>query len=309
MRLEPDLARTLVGIGDAHFSGSTTSPNYRRFANERGKHYQDRVLARGNPAGVLHVGDLTEWGLPEEHSEVAAGWWADWPVPKIICPGNHDINNIAPDPVGDTLPQWEARYGARTQVLDTTYFRAVSCLWTNNYWNGAAYVDQPGAREGLNTAEGYALLRDTINASAKPTALAFHYATQGTVPGTGPPATGATITDAAQTNVKNLIAACPNLQLILNGHTHTEPWNASWWWRWTDSRVYGSDGRGVVCHNLGATTYIPGMPTYNEERGPLCAYYFTFYDGHLETRILDVKNDAWMPRSYGFKRVERYVYT
>lgn len=305
--LEPVYARTLVGIGDTHMY-ALTSPEKKAFATNRAQKFQDRILAMPTPAGVFQIGDLTEMGRPDE-AAVAEPWWEAWdPIPKVICPGNHDINNgVDVDAVEcDDLPDFEARYGDRTQVLDTEFFRVVSCLWTNNYWDGTQFVDQPGPAEGLNTAAGYALIRDLILASEKPTALGFHFTLRGppTVPGpnAGNSYSGA-ITAAAEANVKALIANCPNLQLILTGHTHTPPWYTSPWWL---GKYPGSNGRLVEHFNLSATTY---QGSFGDTRSPVRAYVFTFHEEHFEFRCRDVENDAWVPRWVGFPRVERYEYT
>jgi hypothetical protein len=52
MRLEPKWDRTLLGIGDQHWTAAGVTTSNHLNANERAKKYQSRVLGRGTPAGA-----------------------------------------------------------------------------------------------------------------------------------------------------------------------------------------------------------------------------------------------------------------
>lgn len=294
MRLAPDLSRTLLAIGDVH-QYAVTTPAPKTGANSRAAQVQQRTLAMGDPAGVLQVGDLAEVGTSDE-AGVVGPWWAAWPSPKIVCTGNHDVGGG-----GDTVAGWEARYGDRTQVLDTEHYRVVSCLWSSQ-------ADGTGTlARALNTPDGWAELDSLIAASTKPTALAFHYALRGSVPSTELPAGDYAITAYAQDTVlANLIAANDNLQLVITGHTHTAP-SACVNWGVT-GKPTGTNGRRVHHHNVAATTYV-GALSNATVRSPLNVFYFSFYDDHFEARIRDIEGDLWIPRWFGMPKVERYDYS
>lgn len=307
MKLEPDYSRSFVGIGDVHIY-SSISPEKKFFAPSRAHHLLNRIKEGPHPAAVFQIGDISEFGRPDEHV-IAEDWWADWdPIPKIICVGNHDIDNgVDVDAVvGDTLPQWEARYGSRVQVLESDAFRLVTCLWTQQYFNGTSYVDQPGGRwGGLNAVEGRDYLRDIIDDSPKPTVLGFHYPLANSVPGTtGAEGDNATVTAAGHTNLRYLIDNCPNLQLVLSGHTHTSPWYSHW--NSMTAAVGTVTGRACRYQNLCTTTYHGSL---GDTRGRIIGFFYTFHENHFEARLRDIENDLWVPRSYGLQRVERYPYT
>ena len=291
--LAPDMSRTAVVVGDTHIYAPGTSTGFSDGANERANQFQDRVLALGNPAAVLHIGDLTEDGLAAE-AAVAGPWWNAWPDPKAIVVGNHDIDNAG----GDTLPQWEARYGDRTQLIDTAYFRVVTALWSS--------TGQADPR-GLNTAQGLAELDDLIGDSTKPTALAFHYATRTEYGSSGTGFTGS-ITAAAEDNVQTLIDNHDHLQLFFTGHTHPRLWmgNMGDGFAVRGNKIVGNNGREVIAHNVFATTYLSNL---GNRRSQLVAPFFSFYSDRYELRLRDIKADAWMPRAAGEPLVEEYLYT
>lgn len=281
-KLSPDLSRTLLAIGDTHTlaAGVTVSP--KTGANERAALYQQRVLALGNPAGVAHVGDISEEGRPQEYA-LATPWWAAWPAPKIITPGNHDI-----DAGNGDIAAWEAIFGDRTQVLDTPFFRVVSCLWTATGHGG----------RGLNDAAGLAQVDALIGASGKPTALMFHYAVVGQYDDDGTN----TVTAQAMANIRTLIDAHSNLQLVITGHTHSRLWMCNT----PAGGIVSAGGRAILNQNVAATTYISN---YGNTRSPIPAFMFTFYDDRYEVRIRECKADAWIPRFAGQPRVEVVPYT
>lgn len=291
-RLAPNLDRSLLAVGDVHHYAAST-PGPKVGANSRAAQLQRRTLALGDPAAVLQIGDIVELGMPAEHL-VAEPWWGAWPDPKVICFGNHDVGNGF-----DMAVDWEARYGDRTQVLDTPYFRVVSCGWNSN-------ADGGSLARCLNTADGLAELDALIGATSKPTVLAFHYALRASVPSTESPAFNFAISAGATANLATLIGNNDNLQAVLTGHTHSIPLTCANWG--TTGMPTGTNGRRIQHHNISATTYVGALVNANV-RSQLNAFYFTFYDDHFEARIRDIEGDQWVPRWYGTPKVERYDYT
>jgi 3',5'-cyclic-AMP phosphodiesterase len=296
--LAPDPERTLLAIGDTHWAVPGLTVGIKPMAPWRAESFADRVLSTTAllplPVAVAHIGDITEEGRPEEYA-LATAWWDRFPGEKIACPGNHDIQSA----YGTGLAEWEAAMGQpHMHSIETEHFAVVSVLWGG--WQYGTSTNH--ASDQLNTALGKTQLKAMIDAAApKPCALMFHYPPLNTVTGD----TGKCLTAYGNDRLKELIAECPNLHVVLHGHTHTHPT-----WSWITSLGWGAGiegvpgGRRASSQNLSATTYIGTLDWY----APLVGYYLTFLDDRLEVRIRDIQGRSWIPRYFGRPRVEVWEY-
>ena len=151
----PDMSRTLMFIGDTHV-GDNPANRWTKFADSF-------LWDTARPAGIVHIGDLTDQSDAPSVA-LAKGWWARFPDPKTMTNGDHDLLN------GVTLSQWESDYN--TTEFKTVDFGFVAVI-TTTYGMTAGRRDQIIAAAAAVSPKPVFLcihrpLRDTTTAGMAP---------------------------------------------------------------------------------------------------------------------------------------------
>ena len=256
----PPADRTLLFIGDTHI-GDNPVNRWTKFA--------DAFLADSfKPAGIVHIGDLTDQSDAPSVT-LAKQWWARFPDPKTMMNGDHDLLN------GVTLAQWQSDYGvAEFKTVDFGFVAVI----TTHYAMTATRRDEIIAAAAAVAPKPVYLcihrpLRDTTGAGVAPhdnlsaSAPLYQFAES---------ASEDPLTRAA-------VDASSNIVAVFSGHSHA----------WLDdpgAAITQSMGaRTVPVINTSAITYVGSNKQFFSD--PLV--------GLLVTLLADNKSVQIRYRDYG----------
>jgi len=261
----PPMNRTLMFIGDTHV-GDNPVNRWTKFA--------DAFLAdKYRPAGIVHIGDLTDQSDPPSVTSAKA-WWARFPDPKTMTNGDHDLLN------GVTLAQWQSDYA--TQEFKTVDFGHVAVI-TTHYAITATRRDEIIAAAAAVAPKPVYLcihrpLRDTTTAGTAPhdnlsaSAPLYQFAQS---------ASEDPLTRAAVDGSSNIVA-------VFSGHSHA----------WLDdpgAAITQSMGtRTAPVINTSAITYVGSTKQFFSD--PLIALFITLRADNktVEVRYRDYgQNGVW----------------
>jgi len=261
----PPADRTLMFIGDTHV-GDNPANRWTKFA--------DAFLADAyKPAGIVHIGDLTDQSDAPSVA-LAKAWWARFPNPKTMTNGDHDLLN------GVTLAQWQSDYS--TSEFKTVDFGFVAVI-TTHYAMDATRRD--------------AIIAAAAAVAPKPVYLCIHRplrdtTTAGTAPHDNLSASAPSYTFAQSAAEDPLTRAAvngsSNIVGVFSGHTHA----------WLDdpgAAITQSMGtRTVPVINTSAITYVGGTKQFFSD--PLIGVFITLRADNktLEVRYRDYgANGVW----------------
>lgn len=259
----PDPTRTLMFIGDTHV-GDNPANRWTKFA--------DAFLADTfRPAGIVHIGDLTDQSDAPSVA-LAKQWWARFPDPKCMTIGDHDLLN------GVTRANWESDFATLVaKTVDFGFCAVITCDWAMT----AAIRDDIIARAAAVAPKPVFLcihrpLRDTTTAGTAPhdnlsaSAPLYQFAQS---------ASEDPLTRAA-------VDASTNIVGVFSGHSHA----------WLDdpgAAITQSMGtRTVPVINTSAITYVGSTKQFFSD--PLIAVFITLRsDGRtMEVRYRDYGNNG-----------------
>lgn len=273
----PPADRTIRFIGDTHI-GLNPSHRYTKVLQE----------VQRCPVGVactVHIGDLTENGAAGE-VPVAQAWWANFPTPKTLINGDHDL-------LQSTLPQWETQYGVTEfGTYDLPFVRFIRTTYT---WSQARVDAIQAAAQAVPSTPCIVLshrpLRDTVLAGTAP-----HDGFT-----TGTPYTFA-VGATEDSIMRTMLGATPNIVAIISGHTHS----------WMDAPGFAAlttvGSRQVAAINCSSITYVGGTTEYQAD--PLRCIFLTLKPDNktIEVRYRDYgASGVWL--APGGSRVTTLVTT
>lgn len=289
--------KTIHGIGDVHW-GSVRQERLDAIATDLANGYEDTP-----PAARVQVGDLSQ---AAQQAQLANG--VDWldslpastgdlPLDRawVAIPGNHDrIDNEFDVDVEDAdtydyngTGSWETETGLTDHyAVDLDWVRLLMVGWTAG-----------GAR--LTQTQLDFIASEATAAGSQECWLVIHPPIYNTVTG---PLTGrrrvysssgidgfhvlGVSPDTQSTAIKALIAAHPNIRVVLSGHTHS-PIDAP---GCVTSLTLG--GQPVAHINCSALQWT--FPAENRRREPIRTPYITRTRDGVEVRWRDHRNRSWV---------------
>ncbi|HEY9522454.1 MAG TPA: metallophosphoesterase [Thermopolyspora sp.] len=256
--VHPPAERSLLFIGDTHI-GDNPSNRWTKMA--------DAILADSfTPAGIVHIGDLTDQSDAPSVA-LAKTWWARFPEPKCLTVGDHDQLN------GVTSTDWEDAYG--TTVFKTVDFGFAAVITTYYLWTTTIRDAVIAAAAAIAPKPVFLChhrpLRDTTGAGTAPhdnlsaSAPSYTYAMGSTEDG----------------YVRAAVDASPNIVGVFAGHTHA----------WLDdpgaATLVDMGTRQVPYFNCSSITYVGGTKQFFSD--PLVGLVVTLLpdDQTIELRYRD----------------------
>lgn len=240
---------------------------------------QDLALHAQGSSGIMHIGDITDHGFPDEYEEVQRILKRHQAVlPEIrFTLGNHDVG----------LGHWESRlamYTSRTGAPGPYH----------DHWIGGYHFIFLGTEEGLPTfcnLSGEQLqwlerklgeqLADGQAASTQPIFLFLHQPLKNTVAGSLESQEWYGVTQDME--LRSILAKYPQT-LLFTGHTH--------WELETDNTMYSGNGETASMFNSASVAYL--WTNADEHKDGSQGYYVEVYSDRVLVRGRDFTTRSWI---------------
>jgi 3',5'-cyclic AMP phosphodiesterase CpdA len=195
-------AFVVAHVSDTHFGHDLGE------AAERTKRVLEAVLAMDpRPDVLVHTGDVTDHGLPEEY-DAAAQALSTWEGPMAVCPGNHDVRAPYVEAFLDGATGASRGWANRSHTVGDTRFLMLDSL--------VDAVDGVRQDHGVLAPEQLAWLDGELSWDTRPTFVCLHHPPVEIGSGLMDPIM---LTDAAA--LADVIGRHGHVVATLVGHAHT----------------------------------------------------------------------------------------
>ncbi|GGF66116.1 hypothetical protein GCM10010912_08980 [Paenibacillus albidus] len=225
-------------------------------------------------SGIMHIGDVTDHGFPEEYEEMRriVGLYQETLPAFRFTLGNHDVG----------LGHWESRlalYAANTG-MDGPY---------HDHWIGGYHFIFLGTEEGLPTfcdlsAEQLLWLDRKLaeqSAPDKPIFLFLHQPLKNTVAGSLESQEWYGVTQDRE--LRSILAKYPQT-LLFTGHTH--------WELEVDNTMYPGRGETATMFNAASVAYL--WTNEDKHKTGSQGYYVEVYSDKVRVRGRDFMTGSWI---------------
>ncbi|MGG3453883.1 metallophosphoesterase family protein [Paenibacillus rhizolycopersici] len=225
-------------------------------------------------AGIMHAGDVTDHGFPEEYGAWNRTWeqFGGTLPPLYVTMGNHDV----------ALGNWEARLGL---FLRSTGTEGIY----HDHWIDGYHFIFLGTEEGLElfsslSEKQLAWLDDKLGESAavdRPVFVFLHQPLMNTVAGSYEAQRWYGVVQDAE--LRAVLARHPQA-ILFTGHTH--------WELDAPNTSYGVEGEGPAMFNAASVAYL--WTDEDEHKDGSQGFYVEVYRDHVLVRGRDFTRGEWV---------------
>lgn len=267
-------------ITDTHVR---TDPNH-MYNTNLVRALQDLQVQGQGSAGIMHIGDVTDHGLPEEYAEWERIWaeHGDSLPPLYLTMGNHDVGLIRWEDQDISLEHWKerlARFMEKTGT-ESTY---------HDHWINGYHFIFLGTEEGLEifcslSQEQLSWLDAKLGEEAaldRPVFLFLHQPLKDTVAGSYEQQKWYGVVQDAE--LKAVLARHPQT-ILFTGHTHWE----------LEAPNNHFDGQGALPTMFNAASVAYLWTDQDEHKDGSQGYYVEVYRDHVLVRGRDFTRGEWI---------------
>lgn len=189
-------------VSDTHFGHALGA------AADRTRRVLEAILAMDpRPDVLVHTGDVTDHGLPEEYGE-ALQVLSVWDGPLVVCPGNHDVRTRYVEAFLGGAPGASRGWANRSHSIGRVRFLMLDSL--------VDAVDGVRQDHGVLAPEQLSWLDAELSWDARPTFVCLHHPPVELGVGLMDPIM---LTDAGA--LAEVLCRHPHVVATLVGHAHT----------------------------------------------------------------------------------------
>lgn len=236
---------------------------------------RDIVANSEGSSGIMHIGDITDHGFPEEYAElrrILSQHEAELPPIRFTL-GNHDVG----------LGDWNARLGLYT------FQTGMSGPYHDHWIDGYHFIFM-GTEAGLPkycdlSTEQLEWLNDKLGEKASPDTPVFlflHQPLKDTVAGSLESQDWYGVTQDQE--LKDILAKYPQT-ILFTGHTH--------WELEVDNTMFPGGGETATMFNAASVAYL--WTNEDEHKDGSQGFYVEVYRDKVRVRGRDFKTGSWIP--------------